>query len=64
VRCPTLVLAGDDDRFVPLSVARRVAKKYRVPLRIMPDRGHLMMREPGWAEAAAEIDRWLGETGL
>jgi len=64
VRCPVFVLAGDEDRFVPLRVARRVAAKYAAPLRVMPNRGHLMMREPGWAEAAAEIETWLGRRGL
>ena len=59
VRCPVLVLAGDADRFVPLRVARRVAAKYDAPLRVLPGRGHLMMREPGWAEAAREIAEWL-----
>ncbi|MFN2566311.1 MAG: alpha/beta hydrolase [Gemmatimonadaceae bacterium] len=59
VRCPMLVLAGDEDRFIPLRVARRVAAKYGAPLRILPGRGHLMMREPGWAEAAAEIEKWV-----
>jgi pimeloyl-ACP methyl ester carboxylesterase len=64
VRCPVLVLAADDDRFVPLWVVRRVARRYAAPLRVMPGRGHLMMQEPGWEEAAAEIDAWLGANGL
>lgn len=64
VRCPVFVLAGDEDRFVPLRVARRVAAKYAAPLRVMPGRGHLMMREPGWPEAAAEIETWLARRGL
>jgi pimeloyl-ACP methyl ester carboxylesterase len=59
VRCPVLVLAGDADRFVPLRVARRVAAKYDATLRVLPGRGHLIMQEPGWAEAAGEIERWL-----
>jgi pimeloyl-ACP methyl ester carboxylesterase len=59
VRCPILVFAGDDDRFIPLWVARRVAAKYGTSLRILPGRGHLMMQEPGWREAAAEIERVL-----
>lgn len=64
VRCPVLVLAGDDDRFIPLRVVRRVAKRYGAPLRVMPGRAHLMMHEPGWDEPAAEIDRWLRGLGL
>jgi pimeloyl-ACP methyl ester carboxylesterase len=64
VRCPVLVLAGEDDRFIPLRVARRVAAKYRASLRVLPRRAHLMMQEPGWEEAAAEIERWLRERNL
>jgi pimeloyl-ACP methyl ester carboxylesterase len=63
VRCPMLVLAGDDDRFVPLRVVRRIAAKYGAPLRVMPGRAHLMMQEPGWEEPAREIERWLAEIG-
>lgn len=56
VRCPILVFAGDDDRFIPLRVARRVAGKYRAPLHVLPGRAHLMMQEPGWPDAAGEIE--------
>jgi pimeloyl-ACP methyl ester carboxylesterase len=59
VRCPVLVVAGRDDRFVPYRVARRVAAKYDVPLRLLADCAHLVMQEPRWSEAAAEIERWL-----
>jgi pimeloyl-ACP methyl ester carboxylesterase len=59
VRCPVFVFAGDDDRFVPLRVARRVAAKYHAPLSALRGRAHLMMQEPGWREAAGEIGSWL-----
>jgi pimeloyl-ACP methyl ester carboxylesterase len=59
VRCPVLVVAGDDDRFIPLRVARRVAAKYRAPLRVLPGRAHLMMREPAWPDAAGEVESLL-----
>lgn len=59
VRCPVAVIAGDDDRFIPLRVARRVAAKYDAPLHVLPGRAHLMMQEPGWREAAAAVGRWL-----
>ena len=60
VRCPVVVVSGDEDRFIPLRVARRIAAKYRAPLRVLPGRAHLMMQEPGWAEAAGQIGDWLG----
>jgi pimeloyl-ACP methyl ester carboxylesterase len=59
VRCPVAVFAADNDRFVPLRVARRVAAKYDAPVHVLPGRGHLMMQEPGWREAAEAIDGWL-----
>jgi pimeloyl-ACP methyl ester carboxylesterase len=59
VRCPVAVFAADDDRFIPLRVARRVAAKYDAPLHVLSGRGHLMMQEPGWQQAADEIQRWL-----
>lgn len=59
VRCPLLVLSGDRDLYVPLSRARLVAARYGAPLRVLADRGHMMMVEPGWEEAAGEIERWI-----
>jgi pimeloyl-ACP methyl ester carboxylesterase len=59
VRCPMAVVAGDEDRFIPVRVARRVAAKYDASLHILPGRAHLMMQEPQWAAAAAVIGRWL-----
>lgn len=59
VRCPVFVFGGDDDRFIPLRVARRVAAKYGAPLRVLPSRAHLVMQEPGWREAAGEIESSL-----
>jgi pimeloyl-ACP methyl ester carboxylesterase len=59
VRCPVVVVAGDDDRFIPLRVARRVAATYNAPLRVLLGRAHLVMREPRWREAAGEVESWL-----
>jgi pimeloyl-ACP methyl ester carboxylesterase len=59
VRCPVIAFAGDDDRFIPLRVARRVAVKYGAPLRVLPGRAHLMMQEPGWREAAGAVEKLL-----
>lgn len=59
VRCPISAFGGDDDRFIPLRVVRRVAAKYDAPLYVLPGRAHLMMQEPGWREAADAIQRWL-----
>jgi non-heme chloroperoxidase len=59
LRCPMLVLSGDDDRYVPLSRARKIANRYGAPLRVLPGRGHVMMQEPGWEEPASMILEWI-----
>lgn len=64
VRCPLLVCASSDDRFVPPRVARRIAEKYgaRAEYREFPGHGHLALIEPGWEGPAEEIVRWIERT--
>lgn len=57
--CPVLVVTSDDDRFIPPRIAQRVAQRYGAPVYIARGHGHLMLREPGWNEAAAFIASWL-----
>jgi pimeloyl-ACP methyl ester carboxylesterase len=57
--CPVLVVTSDDDRFIPARVAHRIAHRYRAPVYIARDHGHLLLREPGWTEAASFIAGWL-----
>lgn len=57
--CPVLVVTGDDDRFVPSRIAQRVAEKYHAPVYMTRGHGHLMLREPGWEEAANFIADWI-----
>ena len=59
IRCPVLVLAGDEDRFIPLRKAKRVARHYDAPLIVAPGRGHMLVREPGWEELAERVVDWL-----
>lgn len=59
VNCPVLVVAGAEDRFIPAHVSRRVAAKYGAGLATLPRRGHVMMQEPGWDEAAEVVRAWL-----
>ena len=59
VRCPLVVFSGDQDRYVPLSRARRVASRYAAPLTVFAGRGHMMMQEPGWDEVVAALAEWL-----
>jgi pimeloyl-ACP methyl ester carboxylesterase len=59
VRAPLLVAVGDSDRFIPPSVARKVAAKYGAQLRIAPRRGHFFFGEPGWREEMNELLDWI-----
>jgi len=61
VRCPLFVVAGSDDRFIPAKTAARVARRYGVPLHLVPGRGHMLVVEPGWRELAATIADWFAE---
>jgi pimeloyl-ACP methyl ester carboxylesterase len=59
VRAPLLVVSGDDDRFVPLGVARKLAARYGAPLHVAAGHGHFLFAEPGWeAHAGAMLD-WI-----
>ena len=58
VRSPCLVVAGSDDRLIPLSEQRRLADKYRSPL-LEFDRGHMLIIEEGWEEVAAGVLDWV-----
>lgn len=58
-RAPLLVVGAEHDRFVPLSVARRLARRYDAPLHVARGHGHFLFAEPGWqAEVGAILD-WI-----
>lgn len=58
---PILIITGTDDKLVPASVARIVARRYRADFREYAGHAHYIMREPGWEKVAADIARWLAE---
>lgn len=60
-RTPLLVVSGDEDRFVPLGVARRLAQRYDAPLHVAQGHGHFLFGEPGWEVHAAAILDWIGK---
>ena len=60
-RTPMLVVSGDEDRFVPLGVARRIAQRYDAPLHVARGHGHFLFGEPGWEPHAAAILDWIGQ---
>src|SRR4051812_5939871 len=59
-RTPILVVSGDEDRFVPVGVARRIAQRYEAPLHVAHGHGHFLFGEPGWETHAAAILDWIG----
>ena len=59
VRMPMLVVGSDNDRFIPLGVARRVAARYGAPLHVAEGHGHFLLSEPGWQRQAAVILDWI-----
>lgn len=59
-RTPLLVVSGDDDRFVPLGVARRIADRFDAPLHVARGHGHFLLGEPGWEEHATAMLDWIG----
>ncbi len=60
-RTPLLVVSGDEDRFVPLGVARRIAQRFDAPLHVARGHGHFLFGEPGWETHATAMLDWIGQ---
>lgn len=58
VRVPALVVAADDDRFIPLNCAHEVAALYHASMQTVLGHGHMMPIEPGWQAIADALARW------
>lgn len=63
VTTPMLVLEGADVGWGHRPATEN-AHAYNTEVEFFPDMGHCMMLEPGWAEVANRIDRWLATRGL
>jgi non-heme chloroperoxidase len=63
VTCPVLIIAGEKDRIVPVSVTRKIAEKYRnaSTYKEFSDHAHWVIGEPGWQEIAEYIEQWLNQ---
>jgi pimeloyl-ACP methyl ester carboxylesterase len=61
VACPVLVVGAAQDRIVPVSVVRPLARKYRAvcDYQEFENHGHWVLGEPGWEEVAARVADWL-----
>ncbi|MEE8434729.1 MAG: alpha/beta hydrolase [bacterium] len=62
VTCPVLVVAGKEDRIVPASVVKQVARRYRAEYVEMENHAHWVVAEPGWRDVAAVAADWLEKT--
>jgi pimeloyl-ACP methyl ester carboxylesterase len=60
---PLLLLAGNQDHCIPVSIVRRTYKKYSsrysVTDFVVKDRNHFVLGAPTWKEDAAYIIQWL-----
>ena len=61
---PLLVLGGEQDAIYRDSDVRATARAHGTEASFIPDMGHEMMLEPGWATVAERIRSWLTERGL
>ncbi|MBN1949400.1 MAG: alpha/beta hydrolase [Candidatus Cloacimonetes bacterium] len=64
VKCPVLIIAGGQDRMTPVSVVRKIYKKYKnvSVYREFDHHSHWLLSEPGWDGVAEFIAEWLEET--
>lgn len=59
VKCPMLVIAAEDDHFIPARIVAKIAQRYGATLRRVPHRSHIVLMEPGWEQLAADIAEWI-----
>ncbi len=61
VKCPVLVIAGQEDRITPASVVRNVAEKYKSvsTYKEFEHHAHWVVAEPGWQDVAGYAEEWL-----
>jgi pimeloyl-ACP methyl ester carboxylesterase len=64
VTCPVLVIAGAEDRMIPASVIRKVARKYKAvsTYKEFANHAHWIVGEPGWEVITGYISGWLDQT--
>lgn len=61
VRCPLLVIASQDDLFIPPRIVERIAKRYGTNVVTAERHGHLVVIEPGWESIADRVQHWIRE---
>src|SRR5262245_23084 len=61
VRCPLLVIAAQDDRFIPAPIVARIAKRYNAPLQTVEQQGHMVIVETDWPRSPDPGQQWIRE---
>jgi len=63
ITCPTLVIAGEQDKLTPPSVVQRVANKYSAvsTFKKFANHAHWVIGEPGWNEIAEYSSDWMNQ---
>lgn len=64
ITTPMLVMGGEKDQIYSPADVRRTARAYHTEPVFIPDTGHEVMMEPGWAAVANTIESWLCQQGL
>ncbi|MGB2827487.1 MAG: hypothetical protein WBC50_04735, partial [Dehalococcoidales bacterium] len=61
VTCPALVIGGTQDRLVPASTVRKIARRYKglATYHEYADHAHKILTEPGWQDIAEDIAGWF-----
>ena len=61
VQCPILLVAAEEDRFIPKGIGERVARRYGAPVHMLKKHAHMNVLEPGWEDVADYVERWIAE---
>lgn len=61
---PILVMGAARDRLVPKAFVKSTARSFATRAEILPDIGHAMMLDAGWARAAEALNDWLTREGM
>lgn len=64
VRCPLLVVAGAEDRVIPVRTARGLARRFGADFEVASGHAHWLPGEPGWEALADGVAGWLARKGI
>ncbi|MBU0993185.1 MAG: alpha/beta hydrolase [Proteobacteria bacterium] len=63
ITCPVLVIGAQKDKITPVSVVKKVAKRYKTvsTYKEFSDHAHWVLSEPGWEDITGYIASWLND---